>query len=178
MQLRHFFITLSIISLFFLSFSLNAHAARRVSETGTELGRYAPPITLADLTGRTISLESLRGQVVLLNFWSSLCSPCKAEMPSMNRLYEALKEKGFQVVTVAIDSSDGPVREFAAKNNIAFTILLDRGKEVFSEEYAAPSLPATYLLDRNGVIVEKFSGLQVWDAPEMKNRLLLVLAKR
>lgn len=174
--MRHFLITLSI--LFFLSFSQLSEAARTVSDTGTELGRYAPPINLADLTGRTISLESLRGQVVLLNFWSSLCSPCKAEMPSMNRLYEALKDKGLQVVTVAIDSREGPVREFAAKNNIAFTILLDTGKEVFSRVYAAPGLPATYLLDRNGVIVEKFSGLQVWDAPEMKNRLLLVLAKR
>lgn len=155
----------------------NAHAARQASETGPEVGRYAPPISLTDLFGSSVSLESLRGQVVLLNFWSSLCSPCKAEMPSMNRLSEAFREKGLQVVSVAIESSDMPVREYAAKNNIGYTILLDKEKDVFSGEYSAPVLPATYLIDRKGVIVEKFYGLQLWDAPDMKNRVMLLLGK-
>lgn len=166
------------IFLFFFSFSITANAAAHVSEIGTEIGRFAPPIELSDLSGKTVSLESMRGSVVLLNFWSTLCSPCTAEMPSLNRLYTALKEKGLQVVSVAIDSLDAPVREYAAKNNIAFTVLLDSEKEVFFDEYAGPALPATYLIDRNGVIVEKFSGLEVWDAPEMKNRVLLLLEKR
>ena len=59
-------------------------------------------------------------------------------MPSMNRLSEAFREKGLQVVSVAIESSDMPVREYAAKNNIAYTILLDKEKDVFSGEYSAP----------------------------------------
>lgn len=155
----------------------NADAARQASETGTEVGRYAPPISLTDLFGSSVSLESLRGQVVLLNFWYSLCSPCKAEMPSMNRLSEEFRNKGLQVVSVAIDSSDMPVREYAAKNSIGYTILLDRDKEVFSGEYSEPSLPATYLIDRKGVIVEIFNGLQVWDAPDMKRRVMLLLRK-
>lgn len=167
-----------IFSIFLFFFSFSVTAAAHVSETGTEIGRFAPPIELSDLSGKKVSLESMRGSVVLLNFWSTFCPPCTAEMPSLNRLYNALKEKDFQVVSVAIDSLDAPVREYAGKNNIAFTVLLDSQKEVFFDEYAGPALPATYLIDRNGVIVEKFSGLEVWDAPEMKNRVLLLLEKR
>jgi peroxiredoxin len=163
----------------FLSAAMMAHARQRiVSEIGTEIGRYAPQIALNDLSGRSVTLESLKGQVVLLNFWSTLCSPCTAEMPSLNRLYTSLKDNGLQVVSVAIDRTDKPVREFVEKNNILFTVLLDSDREVFFDEFAGPSLPATYLIDRNGMIVEKFSGLQVWDAPEMKNRVLLLLGKK
>lgn len=167
-----------LVFLFFVSFSPNAQAARTVSEVGPEIGRYAPPIELEDLSGKMISLEAMRGQVVLLNFSSTLCSPCMAEMPSLNRLYTALTEKGFQIVSVSIDSSDKSVREYIAKNGIGFTVLLDKDKEIFFDKYAGPGLPATYLIDRSGVIAEKFSGLQVWDAPEMKNRILLLLEKK
>ena len=152
--------------------------AKQVSEIGTEVGRYAPTFELLDLEGRPVKLESLRGQVVLLNFWSTLCAPCMAEMPSLNRLSAVLQDKGLRVVSVAIDSNDRPVREYAQKTGISFTVLLDRDKEVFFDDYAGPSLPATYLLDRNGVIVEKFTGLQVWDASEMKNRIVQLLEKK
>jgi peroxiredoxin len=99
-------------------------------------------------------------------------------MPSLNRLYRTLKDKGIQVLAVSIDASDTPVREFVIKNNIVFSILHDRDKEVFFDQYAGPSLPATYLIDRNGIIVEKFIGPREWDTPDMKNRILKLLDKR
>jgi len=163
--------------LLFLFFLLPLYA-KQVSEIGTEVGQYAPPFALTDLEDRTISLESLRGQAVLLNFWSTLCAPCVAEMPSMNRLSDALRNRGIKVVSVAIDSNDKPVREFVQKSAISFTVLLDKDKAVYFDDYAGPSLPATYLLDRKGIIVRKFSGLQVWDAPEMKDRVILLLEKK
>ncbi len=153
-------------------------AAPQVSEFGTEIGRYAPPIELPDLTGRGVSLESLRGSVVLLNFWSTGCPTCRAELPSLNRLYASMSDKGLQVVAVAVDASDQSVREYAAKNNITFTVLLDPDKASLGDRYRESALPLTYLIDRNGVIVEKFKGLEVWDAPEMKNRVLLLLEKQ
>jgi peroxiredoxin len=83
-----------------------------------------------------------------------------------------------QILSVAIDSNDALVREYVQKNALSFTVLLDKDKEVFFDDYAGPSLPSTYLLDRNGVIVEKFSGLQVWDGQEMKNRIMMLLEKK
>jgi peroxiredoxin len=169
--------TLSFFLLFFFSFQLPLHA-KQASAIGTESGQYAPTFELSDLAGGTISLESLRSQVVLLNFWSTLCAPCMAEMPSLNRLSSALRDKGLQVISVAIDPNDKPVREYVQKNAISFTVLLDRDKAVFFDDYAGPSLPATYLLDRNGIIVDKFNGPQVWDAPEMKNKIMMLLEKK
>ncbi len=155
-----------------------AAAAPQVSEFGTEIGRYAPPIELPDLAGRKVSLETLRGSVVLLNFWSTACPTCRAELPSLNRLFTSMSDKGLQVVAVAIDPTDSAVREYAAKNNIAFFVLLDPDKGVLGDRYRESILPITYLIDRNGMIVEKFSGLEVWDAPEMKNRVIQLLEKK
>ena len=173
-----FIVTLfSIFSFFLPFFSDNAEASRTVSETGTEIGRYAPPIELTDLLGNTITLASMKGSVILLNFSSVVCAPCMAEMASLNRLQEALSNKGLQVVSVAIDSSDSPMREYASKYNISFTVLLDQDRQIFFDRYEGPRLPASYLIDKNGVIVEKFSGLQLWDGPEMKSRILMLLEK-
>ncbi len=169
---------LFVILVCFFSLPLSTYAARTVSEVGTEVGRYAPPLELPDLSGRKITLDSAKGSVVLLNFWSTMCSPCVAEMPSLNRLYASLRDSGLQVISIAIDSSDKPVREYVARNNIGFTVLLDQDKGVFFDDYAGPTLPATYLLDRNGVIIEKFSGLEVWDAADMKNRVQQLLNKK
>ena len=168
--------TFSFFLFLFFSFQFPLHAKQAI-EIGTEVGRYAPTFELSDLEGRLITLESLRGQVVLLNFWSTLCAPCVAEMPSLNRLSSALRNKGL-VISVAIDSNDKPVREYVRKNAISFTVLLDKDKAVFFDEYAGPSLPVTYLLDRNGVIVDTFSGAQVWDAPEMKKRIMMHLEEK
>lgn len=174
-----FIFTFFSISAILLSFSSGcAHASRAVSETGTEIGRFAPPVELPDLSGNAVSLESLRGSVVLLNFSSSVCPPCMAELPSLNRLQAALSNKGLQVVSIAIDPSDSPIREYAAKYSIAFTVLFDQNREVFIDRYDGPRLPASFLIDKNGVIVEKFSGLQLWDGPEMKSRILMLLEKR
>lgn len=156
---------------------LTSHAAHEANR-GTEVGRHAPSIDLLDLAGTKVSLESLKGSVVLLSFWSTNCPSCMAKMPSMNRLYDSLKEKEFQVVAVAVDKTDQHVRDYVSKNNIAFAVLLDKNREVFLGGYDAPGLPATYLIDRNGVIVEKFNGLAVWDAPEMKNKVLMLLNRK
>jgi peroxiredoxin len=176
--MSRFIVTLFSVFSFFLPFSGgNAEASRTISETGTEIGRYAPPLELTDLLGNNVSLESLKGFVVLLNFSSVVCAPCMAEMPSLNRLQTALSNKGLQIVSVAIDPSDSPIREYATKYNISFTVLLDQKRKVFLDKYECPRLPASYLIDKNGVIVEKFSGLQLWDGPEMKSRILMLLEK-
>ena len=172
----------SLLPIFvFLFFSLfpQAHVTETyAADIGLEAGKQAPPVELPDLAGNTLSLSQLKGTVVLLNFWSTLCKPCIAEMPSLNSLYGALKDNGLKVIAVSIDGSDKPVREFASQKKIAFTILLDTEKEVFFDQYAGPSLPATYLIDRNGIIVETFNGPWEWDSPEMKSKIVKLLKDR
>jgi len=138
------------------------------SDEGTEVGNYAPLFELADLSARPHSLAQLRGNAVLLAFWSTLCSPCTAELPSLNRLADSLREEGVVVLAVSIDTSDKPVRDFVAQHGISLTILLDRDKEVFFDRYAGPSLPISFLINKHGMIIHKFDGPQNWDAASVK----------
>ena len=147
-------------------------------DVGLDIGKSAPSFELRDLSGKTRTLSDYKGSIVLLNFWSTLCAPCTAEMPSLNRVHLALKDKGVIVIAVSIDSSDRLVREFVKEKGISFSVLLDKEKEVFFDQYASPSLPATYLIDSNGIIVEKFSGPREWDSQDMKKRIQILLERR
>ena len=148
------------------------------ADAGLDIGKSAPSFELTDLSGKIITLSGYKGHVVLLNFWSTLCAPCTAEMPSLNRLYMALKDKGVIVIAVSIDSSDRLVRDFVREKGILFNVLLDKEKEVFFDQYAGPSLPATYLIDGDGIIVEKFSGPKDWDSRDMMQKVLNAAKKR
>lgn len=130
----------------------------------------APDFVLRDLNGRTVALSSLKGKVILLNFWATWCPPCKAEMPSMNRLYNEIKAKGFEVVAISTDNSLSPVKEFLAKNRVDFTVLLDEKKAV-SRTYKVFSMPTTFLIDRNGFTVEKYYGEYEWTEPEVRKQI-------
>lgn len=130
----------------------------------------APDFTLKDLHGSTVSLSSLKGKVVLLNFWASWCPPCKAEMPSMNKLYKEIRAKGFEIVAVSTDNSLSPIKEFLAKSRVDFKVLFDEKKAV-SREYKVFSMPTTFLIDRNGFIVEKYYGEYDWTDPEVRKQI-------
>jgi peroxiredoxin len=158
-------------------FIFNIQAASAI-DTGLDIGQYPPAFELNDLSGKKIAPLDRKGKVILLNFWSTMCVPCVAELPSLNKLSTALKDKSFEIIAVAIDSSDTPVREVISKEKINFTVLLDPEKEVFFDLYAGPILPAGYLIDRNGIIAEKFSGPQDWNSEEVKNRIRKLLDKR
>ena len=163
-----------IMLLFFLTLGIIVPGAM-ATNLGLEAGKHAPSVQLPDLTGKTISLADAKGKVVLLNFWSSRCAPCVAELPSLNRLYAELKDAGLQVLAVSIDASDALVFEIVRAKNITFPVLRDAEREVYFDQYAGPSLPATYLIDKNGVIREIFTGPQEWDASAMKSKILKVL---
>jgi peroxiredoxin len=134
----------------------------------------APDFTLKDLNGTNVSLSSLKGKVVLLNFWASWCPPCKAEMPSMNKLYKEIRAKGFEIVAVSTDNSLSTIKEFLAKSRVDFTVLFDEKKTV-SREYKVFSMPTTFLIDRNGFIVEKYYGEYDWTDPEVKKQIKKLL---
>lgn len=147
-------------------------------ETAPEAGKYAPAFDLKDMNGKKVSLSEFKGKVVLLNFWATTCDPCKAEMPSMNNLYKTLKDRDFVVLAVSIDTSEKAVKSFISEKGILFPVLLDKDKEVYFDDYAVIGLPTSFLIDRSGVIAEKFLGERDWDSPEMKNKIMSLLNRR
>ena len=130
----------------------------------------APDFSLKDAHGGSLSLSSLRGKVVLINFWATWCPPCKAEMPSMNRLYNEIRNRGFEVVAISTDNSLSTVKDFLARNRIDFPVLFDETKSV-TRQYHVFSMPTTFLIDRSGMIVEKFYGEEDWTDPVIRKKI-------
>lgn len=127
---------------------------------GPQIGTVAPAFSLEDSQGQALNLESLRGKVVMLNFWATWCAPCRYEMPSLEALYQKYKDHDFVVVGVSIDEEGWKaVEAFLNIVPVTFPILLDKEMRV-SELYETYRVPESYLIDPQGIIVAKFVGPQ------------------
>jgi peroxiredoxin len=137
-------------------------------------GRRAPDFSAVDLQGNPKSLDDYRGRVVLVNIWATWCGPCKQEMPSMERLYRELHGEGFEILAVSVDAPSGErddlgrlggdLGAFAESLDLTFPILHDPSGEI-QESYQTMGLPASFVLDRDGVIARRVDGSTEWDAP-------------
>ncbi len=116
-------------------------------------GFPAPDFTLDTLDGGQMTLSDLRGQVVMINLWTSWCPPCRAEMPAIDNIYQANKEQGLEVLAVnsTFQDSEAAAAAFAQEFGLSFPILLDRDGAV-SRRYQLRALPSTYFIDRKGII--------------------------
>jgi peroxiredoxin len=130
----------------------------------------APDFSLKDLNGRPVTLSSLRGKVVLLNFWATWCPPCISEMPVFNRLYKEMRARGLEVVAISADRSEGYLRDYTSKHSLDFRVLYDENRDVV-KRYKVFSMPTTFLIDKNGVIVEKFFGEYDWTDQDIKKKI-------
>jgi len=138
-------------------------------------GAEAPDFTLPALDASApVSLSDHRGQVVLVNFWATWCKPCEDEMPAMERLYQALEPAGFELLAVSVGEEDEVVRAFRDRLGVTFPILLDRDKQV-STAWQTFAFPETLLVDRDGVILERYVGPREWDAPAYIERVRRLL---
>ena len=116
-------------------------------------GFAAPDFTLDLLGGDKVSLSDLRGKVVLVNFWTSWCPPCRLEMPAIEKTYRSYKDLGFVVIGLNLTAQDSEqaAAEFAKEVGITFPIALDRDNAV-GNLYRNTALPTSFFIDRNGVI--------------------------
>lgn len=138
--------------------------------TDNIINSRAPDFTLKDLNGKTVSLSAFKGKVVLLNFWATWCPPCREEMPALNKLYHETKHRGFEIIAVSTDKSVSDTKGFLQKNKLDFPVLFDEDRSV-AKLYRVFSMPTTFLIDRNGMIVEKFYGEYDWTETETKGKI-------
>lgn len=126
-----------------------------VSNAQLKVGDAAPEISLPDAKGNTLTLSSLKGKVVLVDFWASWCGPCRMSNPRVVKLYEKYKGKGFEVFAVSIDSKKKDWLKAVKQDKITYTQVNDKdGWEAASAaKYKVEEIPTTFLLDKNGVIV-------------------------
>jgi peroxiredoxin len=129
-----------------------------------EVGSIAPAFTLPDLDGKPVALASMKGKVVILDFWATWCPPCKEEIPHFVRLQSKYKPQGLEIVGLALDLGGAKeVRPFAEEHDVNYTMLI--GNEDVAKAYGnVTMIPTTFVLDRNGKIVQRFIG---YTAPEV-----------
>lgn len=141
-----------------------------------EVGKPAPQFKLVDTKGKTWDLAELKGRVVFLNFWATWCPPCREEMPSMQRLFASMPSDRF--IMLAVLSNDDPAiaDSLAAKIGATFPILIDPGSKT-AQAYGLTGVPETFIIDKNGVLREKFMGAVPWDAPKAVQMLNGYLAQ-
>ena len=113
--------------------------------------RQQADFTLADLKGEKWTLKSLKGKVVLLNFWATWCPPCNRELPDMEALYEEYKDQGLVVLAVT-DEDSAKVEPFVSKRKLTYPVLLDPGRKV-NDEFGIEGIPKTFVYDRDGRLV-------------------------
>jgi peroxiredoxin len=138
--------------------------------------RLAPDFAVADLQGRTVRLSALRGKVVVLNLWATWCPPCVEEMPSMERLWTSLQGDGFALLAVSQDEEGRhAVEPFVERMRLTFPILLDPEHQV-GDRYEVWGYPETFVIDRNGYVVERVIGPRDWSAPPAIEALRALIA--
>lgn len=139
--------------------------------SGLGPGDQAPSFSLPVREGPPQSLGNFRGKVVLLNFWATWCPPCRAEMPSLERLGRILGDENFEILAVSVDEQWSDIDRWKNRPKSFVTILLDEEGFV-STLYGVYRLPLTYLIDRDGTILKKYLGPREWDDSEVVQEIL------
>jgi thiol-disulfide isomerase/thioredoxin len=134
-------------------------------------GFLAPQFALYDLSGNQVRLRDFEGKVVLLNFWATWCYPCRREIPSLERLYQMRKDRGFEIVAVNAErTSTSQITSFAKKYGMSFPILLNPQGDL-GNKYWIRAVPTSFLLDKNGVIRWKIVGAREWESSYVLGRI-------
>jgi len=150
-----------------------ADASRFIPWTRPE----TPPLTLKDPDGRTHALADYRGKVLLINFWAAWCEPCREEMPAMRTLRERLAGQPFAVLVVNHGESASRVREFLAREHLAFTALLDPNTEA-ARAWRVRVLPGSFLVDADGRVRYSVIGEFDWTSDEAMRVVRELLATK
>lgn len=111
-------------------------------------------IVLADQNGKMVNLESLRGNVVVVDFWASWCRPCRMEIPNFKKMYEAYHDAGFEIYSISVDNDYAAWRKALTQEQMPWTNVRDDQK-IYSNQYNVSSIPFTILIDREGKVVAK-----------------------
>jgi len=137
----------------------------------------APAFTLRDINGKSVSLSDHADKVVLISFWATWCVPCQAEMPHLQRFYEAYGSQGLTVLSVNTDDarSSSQVKPLVKSKGLTFPVLLDRETTVVAMYNPAKTLPYSVLLDRSGAISKVYTGYTPGDEVHVEDDIKALL---
>ena len=139
-----------------------------VNSVTTRAPGKAVDFTWTDAAGRENTFSSVTaGKVVLLNVWATWCPPCRKEIPDLVKISDEMASKGVMVIGVSIDEKADAVtlvRTYAEKNNVTYLNLVDAQKEIAKSYGSIQAIPTTFIIDRQGSVVQRIVGSQSKEA--------------
>lgn len=144
-----------------------------ITSAGASASR-APTFALPSRSGDTVSLDQLKGKVVMLNFWASWCGPCRQEMPLLEQMHKRYSSLGFTLVGVNVDANSKDAEQWLSKTPVSFPVLFDRESKV-SAMYDVKAMPSTVFIDRQGNVRYLHKGYKAGDEGEYLNQIRALL---
>jgi peroxiredoxin len=129
------------------------------SVEAADIGSKAPPFTLVDLQGNTVSLSDFQGRMVIIDFWATYCHVCEDTSLILEKIHRKYKEQGLVLLGISLDEGKKgieDVKNFIRKFDLTFTVLM--GNRTVAKQYFSIGIPTTFILDKDHVIVEKYIG--------------------
>ena len=148
--------------------------ADTLTEKLVNQGDQATAFSVTTDQGKAISLKDYPGKVLVLNFWASWCKPCVDEMPSLNEFAKRMEKEGVTVLGISVDHDEAKYKKFLKDANIAFQTYRD-DKANIPASYGTFKYPETYIIDKQGKVVEKIIGEEFWLNPNVISRIRRLL---
>ena len=162
--------TMFTVSMFLCALAFNASAAEQSEfETSlTKVGQQTPDIGWVTLDGQKFEIKSLRGKVVLINFFATWCGPCLEEMPHLQKdIFQKIKGKNFVMVCIGREHNEAELKEFRKKREFTIPIAADPARKIYGR-FATEYIPRSYVIGVDGKIAYQSAG---YAEPEFKKML-------
>lgn len=127
---------------------------------GTKVGQRAPSFELPVLSGGEgqLSLDDLRGKVVLMTFWASWCGPCRMEVPALEKHWKKLRDRDVVILGISIDETEKAAASFLDLFPVTYPMIFDPAGGMVADTWGVSSIPASILIDQDGVVVDRHLG--------------------
>ena len=135
-------------------------------ETIVNAGDKAPNFSIVTDNGKTVTARDFGGKLLLLNFWATWCPPCIEEIPGLNEMARQLGPSGLVILGVSVDKDENAYKQFLSRSPLAYLTARNPDQDI-NLSYGTVQYPESYLIDRNGKVVEKYISSQAWASPQM-----------
>lgn len=153
-----------------------ADLLKKLGLSGYPAGERPPAFTGRTYLGRQVSLSSLKGKVVILNFWASWCYECRPEMPAFEKVHRQFVARGLAVIGVNVREGNSAVRKYAEELRLTFPLVTDP-KGRITDSYGVIGLPTTFIIGRDGGAVGLAIGARAWDGLQARQLIETLLAE-
>ena len=130
------------------------------------VAKTLPSFTVLDVAGNKLDIQQFKGKKVLVNLWATWCPPCRAEMPSIAKLYQAVDTSKVQFVMVALDNDFETAKQYVQKKSIALPVFFPAGD--VPELFAVNGIPTTFIFDESGALIAQHEGSENYNTSEFR----------